>query len=166
MAKVPERLVEEDGPMTVAQTPATFAQWYPDHVSELVRLASLLVGSRELAFDLVQDAMVGVLKHWDRIDDIDRYSRRAVANSCRSHHRHAAVVRRHPPAPDASVELGASELNDALSKLSVRQRQAVVLRYWGDLPEGEIAEILGIRRGSVASLLHRALADLRKVIEL
>ena len=61
MAKVPERLVEEDGPMTVAQTPATFAQWYPDHVSELVRLASLLVGSRELAFDLVQDAMVGVL---------------------------------------------------------------------------------------------------------
>ncbi len=84
----------------------------------------------------------------------------------RADYRHAAVVRRHPPAPDASVELGASELHDALSKLSLRQRQAVVLRYWGDLPEAEIAEILGIRRGSVASLLHRALADLRKVIEL
>lgn len=165
MAKAWERPIEEDGHSTMGRTPTTFEQWYPDHVSELVRLASLMVGSRELAFDLVQDAMVGVLKHWDRIDDIERYSRRAVTNACRSHHRRAALMRRHPPIPHDPAELGASELNDALAKLSVRQRQAVVLRYWGDLPEAEIAEILGLRRGSVASLLHRACAELRKVIE-
>jgi RNA polymerase sigma factor (sigma-70 family) len=165
MAKVWEGVVEEDGPIAVPETAVTFDHWYASRLSELVRLAALMVGSREVAFDLVQDAMVGVLKHWDRIDDVERYSRRAVANACRSHHRRVAVVRRHPPPPDDPVELGANELNDALSKLSVRQRHAVVLRYWADLPEAEIAEILGLRRGSVASLLHRALAELRKVIE-
>lgn len=142
-----------------------FDTWYGTHFELLVRLAYLMVGSQDLARDLTQDAMVGVLRHWDRIDNPEHYARRAVANACRSHQRRAAVVRLHPVAPTLPTELGAGEMSDALAKLSDRQRTAILLRYWADLPESEIAEIIGVRRGSVASLLHRALAELRKVIE-
>jgi len=124
-----------------------------------------MVGSHDLARDLTQDAMVGVLRHWNRIEEPDHYARRAVANACRSHQRRARLVGRLPVSPAVSGELGADELTDALAKLSERQRTAIMLRYWADLPESDIAAIIGVRRGSVASLLHRALAELRKVIE-
>ncbi len=142
-----------------------FDVWYRSRFDSLVRLAYLMVGSQETARDLTQDAMVGVLRQWDRVDEPDRYARRAVANACRSHQRRLALVRRHPVTPAAPAELGAGELGDALAKLSERQRTALLLRYWADLPESEIAGILGLRRGTVASLIHRGLAELRKVIE-
>ena len=67
--------------------------------------------------------------------------------------------------PPASVSLGADELFDVLDALPARQRAAIVLRYWDDLDEREIAEVLGCRPGTVGSLLHRAVARLREVIE-
>jgi len=61
--------------------------------------------------------------------------------------------------------LGADELGDALAALPTRQRAAVVLRYYADLPDADIARTLRCRPGTVRSLIHRALADLRKTIE-
>jgi RNA polymerase sigma factor (sigma-70 family) len=76
-----------------------------------------------------------------------------------------ARARRLPSAAAQDSELGADELEDALAKLPARQRAAVVLRYYGDLPDADIARALRCRPGTVRSLIHRALADLRKVIE-
>ena len=149
----------------IQATPLSFDAWYRDHFDGLVRLAYLMVGSHDVARDLTQDAMVGVLRQWSRIEEPDRYARRAVANACRSYRRRAGVIRRLPVPPMSSAELGASELTDALSRLTERQRTVLMLRYWADLPESDIAAIVGVRRGSVASLTHRALAELRKVIE-
>ncbi len=143
----------------------SFEEWYAIRFRELVQLARLMVGSQEIALDIVQETLVGVLRQWERIDQPDHYARRAVTNACRSHFRRVATRRRHPVVPAEPAELGANEIDDALARLTPRQRAVLVLRYWSDLPESEIADLLGIRRGSVASLHHRALADLRKAID-
>ena len=62
-------------------------------------------------------------------------------------------------------ELGAAELSDAISALPHRQRAAIVLRFHLDLADRDSAEILGVAPGTVPSLIHRALCDLRKVIQ-
>ena len=93
------------------------------------------------------------------------YVRRSVVHACASHHRRAALGRRTPPPEARPTELGADELEDALAALPARQRAAVVLRFYGDLPDADIARALRCREGTVRSLVSRALADLRKVIE-
>jgi len=143
----------------------TFGDFYADHYRELVRLATLLSGSVDNAPDLVQDCFVRLHGRWSSVRQPLPYIRRSVVHACASHHRHSAVARRHPqPAPGPS-ELGADELEDALAALPARQRAAVVLRYYGDLPDADIARALRCREGTVRSLVSRALADLRKVIE-
>lgn len=146
------------------QTP-DFGEFYASHYAALVRLAALLSGSSDAAPDLVQDCFVRLHGHWKAVRDPLPYVRRSVVHACASHHRSVARGRRlpTPEAPDA--ELGADELEDALAKLPARQRAAVVLRYYGDLPDVEIAQALRCRPATVRSLIHRALADLRKVIE-
>ena len=146
------------------QTP-DFGEFYAGHYAALVRLAALLSGSADAAPDLVQDCFVRLHGHWTAVRDPLPYVRRSVVHACASHHRRVVRGRRlpTPEAPDA--ELGADELEDALAKLPARQRAAVVLRYYGDLPDAEIARALRCRPATVRSLIHRALADLRKVIE-
>jgi RNA polymerase sigma factor (sigma-70 family) len=132
-------------------------------------LATLLSGSRDSAPDLVQDCFVGLHKRWATVRDPLPYVRRSVVHACASHHRRNARVRQLPPFVDRAAALGADEsadeLEDALAKLPPRQRAAVVLRYYGDLPDADIARALRCRIGTVRSLIHRALAELRKVIE-
>jgi RNA polymerase sigma-70 factor (sigma-E family) len=146
-------------------TPASFADLYRDAHADMVRLAYLLTGSQETAQDLVQDAFVAVHRSWSRVQEPRAYLRRAVVNACTSHHRRAFRARRPPVPPPATVELGADELFDVLASLPARQRAAVVLRYWHDLDERQIAGVLGCRPGTVGSLLHRAIARLREVID-
>jgi len=148
-----------------ATTTLDFDSWYAATFTKWLQLATLLVSDREIARDLTQDAMVRVLARWRTISEPDAYARRAVVNACHSHHRRMAVVRRQPTPDVATAELGARELTDALQRLPQRQRAAIVLRYWGDLTEDDIAAALGVRRGTVASLLHRAHARLQEVIE-
>ncbi|HEY4376095.1 MAG TPA: sigma-70 family RNA polymerase sigma factor, partial [Acidimicrobiales bacterium] len=112
-----------------------------------------------------QDAMVRVLRKWRTIDHPDHYARRAVVNACNSHHRRRALARRHPQPGPESYELEAQELSDALAQLPPRQRAALVLRYWGDLPEADIADAIGVKRSTVASLLRRAHAQLKETID-
>ena len=163
----------EKGAVTVPGTPAllagvpetNFGDFYADHFSGLVRLAALLSGSADSAPDLVQDCFVRLHGRWASVHDPLPYVRRSVVHACASHHRSVARGRR-LPAPEArDSELGADELEDALAKLPARQRSAVVLRYYADLPDAEIARALRCRPGTVRSLIHRALADLRKAID-
>ena len=154
----------ESGPVTA---PVTFAECYRDLRPEMVRLAALMTGSPEIAQDLVQDAFVRLHGAWNRVHEPRSYLRRAVINACHSHHRRRRVERRHAStaAPASSAALGADELADALDALPYRQRAALVLRFYADLSDIDIAAALRCRPGTVASLIHRGLEQLRRVIE-
>lgn len=133
----------------------------------MVRLAFLMVGSLPLAEEVVQDAFARLLERWDGVDQPAAYLRTCVMNGCRNAHRRRAVERKHavhraaPPAGD----LGADHLQDALAALPVKRRAAIILRYYHDLSEAEIARALGVRPGTVKSLVSRGLAQLREVVE-
>jgi RNA polymerase sigma-70 factor (sigma-E family) len=131
----------------------------------MVRLATLLVGNPAVAEELVQDAFVRVHRKWDGVDHPAAYLRTAVVNACRNNRRRARLERAHATAASAAVAPPQEPLLDALGTLSERQRVAIVLRYYEDLSEAEIAAALGCRPGTVKSLLHRGLAQLREVIE-
>lgn len=144
----------------VAPEPA-FGRLYEARFAEMVRLAFLLTGSAETAQDLVQDSFVRLHRKWSTVRTPDAYLRTSVVNACRSHHRRRARERSKRIEPEGVALLGADELSDVLLKLPYRQRAAVVLRYYHDLPDREIAEALNCRIGTVASSIHRALARLR-----
>lgn len=148
----------------------SFSEFYLAHYAALVRLAFVLTSSTELAEDLVQDCFVRLHRHYERLDTPERYARQAVVNACRSHFRRAGRERDRRPLlyvvdGDAAAGTFAGELHDVLLGLPYRQRAAVVLRYYADLSELEIAEVLGCRPGTVGSLIHRGLERLRKVVE-
>lgn len=138
-----------------------FAQRY----APMVRLATLLVGNPAVAEELVQDAFVRVHRKWDGVEYPAAYLRTAVVNTCRNNRRRARLERTHATASPPAVAPPQEPLLDALATLSERQRVAIVLRYYEDLSEAEIAAALGCRPGTVKSLLHRGLAQLREVIE-
>ncbi len=142
-----------------------FGEFYAGHYADLVRLAALLSGSPDAAPDLVQDCFVRLHGRWTAVREPLPYVRRSVVHACASHHRSVARARRQPPPEVRDSVLGADELGDALAKLPTRQRAAVVLRFYGDLPDADIARALRCRPATVRSLIHRALADLRKTIE-
>jgi RNA polymerase sigma-70 factor (sigma-E family) len=144
----------------------TFAELYRAHYGPMVRLAYLLVGSNEVAEELVQDAFVRVHRRWDGAERPAAYLRAAVVNACRSHHRRLRRERSRPPEAAEAVGLPTRDhdLLEALARLPDRQRAALVLRFYEDLPEADIAAALGCRPGTVKSLLHRGLAELRKVV--
>jgi RNA polymerase sigma factor (sigma-70 family) len=147
--------------------PATFAACYAELQPEMVRLAAALTGSAETGQDLVQDSFVRLHRVWGHVREPRAYLRRAVINACNSHHRHRRVERlqaaREITRPD--VALGADELADALDGLPHRQRAALVLRFYADLSDVDIATALRCRPGTVPSLIHRGLEQLRRVVE-
>ncbi|HET9499342.1 MAG TPA: SigE family RNA polymerase sigma factor [Marmoricola sp.] len=149
-------------------------QLHATHFVRLVRLAVLLLRDHGLAEDVVQDCFIEVYQRWDRLDrpgfNADAYLRQSVVNRARSALRHRAVVARHAlqevehaPGADTAVLAGSKRRRvlDALAVLPVRQREVLVLRYFLDLSEREIAETLGIAPGSVKSHASRATAALR-----
>ena len=144
----------------------SFVELYEECFASMVRLATALTGSEASAEDLVQDAFVRVHAHWGRINTPTAYLRKTVVNACRSAGRRASRGR-----TIASLELATSgtlptdELFDVLATLPYRQRAALVLQYYEGLTQAEIAEVLGCRVGTVASLVHRGLAQLRRVVE-
>jgi len=143
------------------------SDFYRSTFDEMVRLAFLLTGSKEIARDIVQDCFVRLHVRWSSVEQPRAYLQRSVVNACHSHHRRAsrrrdAQLAERTPEPYA---LGADELSDALATLPARQRAAVVLRFYEGLSEAEIASCLGCRPGTVGSLIHRGVAALRKVIE-
>lgn len=146
--------------------PGSYEDCYREQFRPLVRLAFLLTGSAETAQDVVQDAFVHLHRRWKSVEQPDAYVRRSVVNGCNSHHRRLRLERtRRPDSPAVVTDLEADEITDALAALPHRQRAALVLRFYLDLPDAHAAEILGCRVGTVGSLVHRGLAQLRKDIE-
>jgi RNA polymerase sigma-70 factor (sigma-E family) len=148
---------------------------YAAHWRRLVRLAVLLVHDLGAAEEIVQECFVSVHGRWGRLNDPDKalaYLRQSVVNRSRSHLRHLAVVRRHlereqAPEPAAGADGSAYDQERratvlaALRALPRRQREVLVLRYYLDLSEAEIADTLGISRGAVKSHASRGTAALR-----
>jgi RNA polymerase sigma-70 factor (sigma-E family) len=148
------------------------AALYRERYAPMVRLAHLLTGSNAVAEELVQDAFVRVGRRWDSITgEPAPYLRTAVVNACRSHLRRVVAERRATARHGTGSREGQAadapgrELLDALARLPYRQRAAVVLRFYDDRSEAEIADILGCRPGTVKSSISRGLAALREVIE-
>jgi RNA polymerase sigma-70 factor (sigma-E family) len=150
---------------------------YSTHYRSLVRLAVLLVRDVATAEEVVQDSFIAMHSAWRRLRDSDKalsYLRQSVVNRSRSVLRHRVVVDRNAPkaAPDMpSAEQGALSLLEraqviaALRKLPLRQREALVLKYYADLSEAQIAASMGISRGAVKSHTARGMASLRNVLE-
>ncbi len=149
------------------------------HYRQLVRLAALLLADSAVAEEVVQDAYVRLHQHWWRLREPDRalgYLRTSVVNGARSALRRRAVAQRYaagmrppPDAPSAESQLLANVANAtllaALRGLPQRQRETLVLRYYADLSEAEIAEAMGISRGAVKSHAARGIAALRQTME-
>jgi RNA polymerase sigma-70 factor (sigma-E family) len=162
----------EDVQVSEAETGGRLAELYASHAAEAIRLAYVLTGDRVLAEDLVQDAFVklaGRLVHLRDPDAFDAYLRRTVVNLANSYFRRKRVERAYlrrsaaEPRADESAHNAdrRDELWQDLQRLPSRQRTAIVLRIYEDLPERRVAEILGCRPGTVRSLVSRGLAELR-----
>ena len=149
---------------------------YTMHYRHLVRLAAMLVRDTPTAEEVVQDAFVAVHGSWDGLRDAEKalaYLRQAVVNKSRSVLRHRQVVEKNlqtAPPDMPSAEHGAFALLErsaviaALRRLPARQREAVVLRYYADLSEAEIAATMGISRGAVKSHTARGMSALRTAL--
>jgi RNA polymerase sigma-70 factor (sigma-E family) len=157
---------------------------YQASALNLIRLAYVMVDDRPTAEDVVQEAFCGLYRRWDRLEGADAavyYVRASVLNGCRSVLRHRAVrrrgmaeVRRRSLAerstavsPEAVV-LGGEEHEEvvrALGRLPHRQREALMLRFYLDLPDDQIARVMGIRPGTVRSTAHRALEALGRALK-
>jgi RNA polymerase sigma-70 factor (sigma-E family) len=149
------------------------AETYVRSAPGAIRLAYLLTGDRALAEDLVQEAFVRFVVRFHYIRDrnaVDAYLRRTIVNLSRNYFRRRAVERsylerqageRQPEhvEPDVSMH---QAMRVALLGLPVRQRAALVLRYYEDLPEPQIADILRCRPSTVRSLVSRGLQALRQ----
>ena len=137
------------------------------HYPSLVRLAALL-GDRRVAEEVVQDAFVRVYAAGGRVRDPLPYLRRAVVNGARSSLRRRRVRDRAPLEIMADADAPTGDRTDvmrALNRLPARQRECLVLRYYGDLSEADIAAALDISTGSVKTHASRGLAALASALE-
>ena len=156
------RFTDESVAATGSSAPVAFDPFYRAQYPTMVRVAYLMTGSGAIAEELVQDSFLRVHQRWGKITHPGAYTRRSVINACRSHNRRRRLEDRYARSHGEEViDLDADELSDALVALPHRQRAAVVLRYYQDLGEAEIAEALGCRRGTVGPLITRGLAVLR-----
>jgi RNA polymerase sigma-70 factor (sigma-E family) len=149
---------------------------YHNHYAMLVRTAAMLVGDTATAEDVVQESFIAMHRAWWRLRDTSRvlpYLHRSVINKSRSVLRRRVVADRHPPLPAPplpSAEESAlaaeqrSSVLAALMALPARQREVVVLRYYADLSEAQIAAAMGISRGAVKAHASRAKDNLRALL--
>jgi len=152
------------------------AQWAP-----MVRLAWLLVRDQGVAEDVVQDALLGIHRRWGQLADKGQavgYLRRSVVNACRSVQRHRKVesdylAKAGPAGRDATTasaeelalrQVGNAAMRAAVERLPRRQREVLILRYYADLSEAQIADTLQISPGSVKAHAHRGLLALRDLV--
>jgi RNA polymerase sigma factor (sigma-70 family) len=143
-----------------------FAVFYRATYPGAVRLAWLLTHDHGAAEEVVQDAFMRLRPRLPTIEHRTAYLRTVVVNGCRDLARSAGRsdvgLRRIGAGAEFSSTDRPSELLDAVARLPYKQRVVLVLRYWADLPESEIAEVVGVRPATVRSINARALARLSK----
>lgn len=145
---------------------AAFRALYQLEADRQVRTATLMLGSQAAAQDVVHDAFLALWRRWESVADPAPYLTRTVVNGCRDQLRRAQVARRafgrlvdEPAAPADDPELF-----DALAKLRFEHRAAVVMRFYLQLSEAEIARHLGCRPGSVGPWIRRGLHQLTSAL--
>jgi RNA polymerase sigma-70 factor (sigma-E family) len=153
---------------------------YQAHALGLIRLGVVMLGDRAAAEDVVQEAFCGLFRHWAALTDPAKalpYLRSAVLNGCRSAPRRQRTRGDRPAmeagpwqtaeSAEAWVLVGEEhrQVLAALQRLPARQREALVLRYYLELGEHEIAASMGVSQGTVKSTTSRALAALGRLIE-
>ena len=156
----------------------TLADLYYAHRLSLVRLAILLVDDQASAEDVVQDSFTGLWRRYGEdltgMENPLGYLRTSVVNNARSVLRRRKTARGYTPphVPDAASAESVAMLSEehrevlqAMQKLPPRQREVLVLRYWSDLSEADIADALGISRGTVKSTASRGLDALSKLLK-
>lgn len=165
-----------DGVAAPPTGPLTLEDLYKQHRMRLVRLALLLVDEPATAEDVVQEAFTGLYRNWKGLRDAQAavgYLRTAVVNGSRSVLRRRKTARDYTPPHVANARSAESlamltaehqAVVKALQQLPPRQREVLVLRYYGDLSEAEIAEATGISKGTVKSTASRALDALQKIM--
>lgn len=168
-----------DEPPAVRQPPprpVTLEDLYTQHRMRFVRLAILLVDEPATAEDVVQEAFAGLHRHWSGLRDTAAalgYLRTAVVNGSRSVLRRRKTARDYVPPHQANARSAESmamlsaehqSVVQALGKLPPRQREVLVLRYYGGLSEAEIADTVGVSRGTVKSTASRGLEALQRAM--
>lgn len=160
------------GAMTPSIDPTLgLAELYRTHHAPMVRMARLMIGTSDEAEEVVHDAFVAVHQRWATLAEPGAYLRVCVVNRCRNVLRlraRARVGRTGLQAlndePYALLPGEPSVVDGALASLNERQRVALVLRYYEDLTVEDVAKVLGCRRGAAASLINRALKQMREVL--
>lgn len=154
-----------------------FEAFFSAEAENLRRLAVFLTGDPVRGADVAQEALVRVYQHWGRIrnEDPGPYARRTLVNLIRSAHRRSLLERRHAEREQRDLkvvrEADTARMNDwlelaqALKKLSPTRRAVIVLRFYEDMSEAEIARVLDRPLGTVKSDVHRGLAQLRPLLE-
>lgn len=154
---------------------AAVSALYVSHALGLIRLAHIMLANRQAAEDVVQEAFIGLYRHWSHLDDQAKalgYVRSSVLNGCRSQLRRRPTVELEgsggPLVTSAeSAVLTAEERREvvrALRCLPARQREVLALRFYLDLPDDEIAAAMSISRSTVRSAAHRGLAALGRAL--
>jgi RNA polymerase sigma-70 factor (sigma-E family) len=148
-----------------------FESWLVAREPSLQRLALLLSGDEHTAQDLVQTSLAKLYLAWDRLgdrDNVDAYARRILVNEHRTAwrrpwRRREVVTDAPPDRPGPAIEYdgGREVVWEFVASLPPRQRAVIVLRYYEQLTEAEIAEVLGVSPGTVKSQASRAIAALR-----
>ncbi|MEO5833048.1 MAG: SigE family RNA polymerase sigma factor [Nakamurella sp.] len=156
--------------------PQTIDDIYRTHRMSMVRLAILLVDDISSAEDVVQDAFAGLYRNWDQLRDTQAaigYLRTAVVNGSRSMLRRRRTARAYVPPHSADARSAESmamltaehqSVISAMGELAPRQREILVLRYYGGLSEAEIAASTGLTAGTVKSTASRAVSKLGDII--
>ena len=160
-------MTQPTSPETVEPARSDFAAFYASEWPGAVRLAGLLCQDARHAEDLAQEAFARVLPKWEGVENPHAYLRVAIVNACRSWQARRRTERVKLPlvAGANSIDFAFDALGDAVAALPYRQRAVLVLRYYADLRESEIAHAIGCRPGTVKSLTSRALAALRKEVQ-
>jgi RNA polymerase sigma-70 factor (sigma-E family) len=151
-----------------------FREFVAARSRSLLHTAYLLTGDWEQGRDLVQTALASTARRWSRLRDRQQpetYVRRAMYHAQVDRFRllswgKETVTDRLPDPPGQAVDwadivIQRQDIMAALRRLPKRQRAVIVLRYFEDRPDHEIAEILGVAQGTVRSQTHKALASLR-----
>jgi RNA polymerase sigma factor (sigma-70 family) len=138
---------------------------YHDRYRDLVGLAYLITSQAAVSEEIVQDAFIAAHRSDAQIRDPYAYVRTAVVNRCYSWGRQLVREREREQPPPETAEMAPDEMWDALAELKDRQRVAIVLRFYEDMHDEQIAEILGCRPATVRTAIHRGLRSLRRVID-
>jgi len=158
-----------------AEADRRVTELYEAHALGLGRLALLMLGDRDAAQDVVQDAFFGLYRRWGKLDSVDAapgYLRTSVLNGCRT-----LLKKRSRPVPlaiEESLESAEAALIQTeeqramlatIRRLPPRQREALVLRYYLDMSEDQAARAMGVSLGTVKSATSRAVAAVGRMLK-